>query len=77
MIKFGKNPEQLQKLTTLAQQKGLPLRDLLLSDEHLDAVCGIFYEGMPKMVRMAFNRQKFTAFYQRQRETIVSQVLDE
>lgn len=77
MIKFKKNPEQLEKLNTLAQQKGIPLREMLLSDEHLEPVCNILYDGMPKMVRMAFNKQKFTDFYQNNRETIISQVLSE
>lgn len=75
MIKFKKNPEQLAKLTELAKQKGLPLKEMLLSDEHLESVCNVLYDGMPKMVRMAFNKEKFTSFYQKNRETIVAQVL--
>lgn len=75
MIKFKKNPEQMAKLQQLAQQKGLPLKEMLLSDDHLQPVCNIFYDGMPKMVRMAFNKEKFTNFYQKNRETIIAQVL--
>lgn len=42
----------------------------MLSDEHLSAVCDIFYEGLPKLARMTMKREKFQTFYLNQREKL-------
>ena len=45
---------------------------MLLSDDHLDKSSEIFYQGMPKLVRMTMNLTKFKAFYKNNREKIVN-----
>lgn len=59
---------QSQKLIALAKSVQLPVRELILSDEHLDAVAPIFYDGLPKLARMSMNRDKFKTFFSKQRQ---------
>lgn len=69
---YQKNKAQKDALIALAKQVNLPVRDMLLSDEHMDASSEIFYQGMPKLVRMTMNITKFKAFYKNNREKIVN-----
>lgn len=71
-MKYQKNQLQKDALILLAKEVNLPVRDMLLSDEHLDKSSEIFYQGMPKLVRMTMNLTKFKAFYQNNREKIVN-----
>jgi hypothetical protein len=71
---FQKNAKQSTALAALAKKHNLPVRDLMLSDTHCDAVCEIFYEGLPKLARMAMNREKFKVFYTNQREKLADQM---
>ncbi len=71
-MKYQKNQVQKDALLLLAKQVMLPVRDMLLSDEHLDKSSEIFYQGMPKLVRMTMNLTKFKAFYKSNREKIVN-----
>ncbi len=71
---FQKNNTQAAKLTALSKQVNLPVRDMMLSDEHLDKVCPIFYEGLPKLARMTMNREKFKTFYLNQRVKLADQM---
>ena len=71
-MKYQKNQAQKDALIALAKKVKLPVRDMLLSDEHLDKASEIFYQGMPKLVRMTMNLTKFKAFYQNNREKIVN-----
>jgi hypothetical protein len=71
-MKYQKNQLQKDALILLAKEVNLPVRDMLLSDEHLDKSSEIFYQGMPKLVRMTMNLTKFKAFYQKNREKIVN-----
>lgn len=69
---YQKNKAQKDALIALAKQVNLPVRDMLLSDEHMDASSEIFYQGMPKLVRMTMNITKFKAFYKNNRKKIVN-----
>jgi hypothetical protein len=71
---FKKNNVQAEKLTALSKEVNMPVRDVMLSDEHLDKVCPIFYEGLPKMARMTMNRDKFKTFYLNQRVKLADQM---
>jgi hypothetical protein len=71
-MKYQKNQLQKDALILLAKEVNLPVRDMLLSDEHLDQSSEIFYQGMPKLVRMTMNLTKFKAFYKNNREKIVN-----
>ena len=71
-MKYQKNQAQKDALIALAKEVNLPVRDMLLSDEHLDKSSEIFYAGMPKLVRMTMNLTKFKAFYKNNREKIVN-----
>jgi hypothetical protein len=70
--KHQKNKAQMDELLALAKQVNMPVRDMLLSDEHFEASSAIFYKGMPKLVRMTMNATKFKTFYQNNREKIVN-----
>ncbi len=71
---FKKNNPQAQKLSALSKELNLPVRQIMLSDEHLDKVCPIFYEGLPKLARMSMSREKFKTFYINQREKLADQM---
>jgi hypothetical protein len=71
---FKKNNQQAQKLSALSKELKLPVRQIMLSDEHLDKVCPIFYEGLPKLARMSMSRDKFKVFYVNQREKLADQM---
>ena len=63
MYKVKKNDKALIELKALANKSGLSVRDLILSEDYLNNVCDIFYSHMPKLVRMAMNKEKFIKFY--------------
>jgi hypothetical protein len=65
---------QSQKLIALSKEVGLPVRELMLSDAHLEQVAPIFYEGLPKLARMTMNRDKFKAFFVKQRLQIADEL---
>ena len=65
---------QSQKLLALSKEVGLPVRELILSDAHLEQVAPIFYEGLPKLARMTMNREKFKAFFVKQRQQIADEL---
>jgi hypothetical protein len=71
---FQKNGNQAAKLTALSKEVNLNVRDMMLSDEHLDKVCPIFYEGLPKLARMSMSREKFKVFYINQRVKLADQM---
>ncbi len=71
---FQKNGNQAAKLTALSKEVNLNVRDMMLSDEHLDKVCPIFYEGLPKLARMSMSREKFRTFYVNQRVKLADQM---
>jgi hypothetical protein len=71
---FKKNNAQAQKLSALSKELNLPVRQIMLSDEHLEKVCPIFYEGLPKLARMSMSREKFKVFYVNQRENLADQM---
>ncbi len=68
---------QSQKLLALAKEVGLPVRELILSEAHLEQVAPIFYDGLPKLARMSMNRDKFKAFFLKQREQIANEMFPE
>jgi len=65
---------QSQKLIALAKEVGLPVRDLMLSDAHLEQVAPIFYDGLPKLARMSMKREKFQVFFAKQRQQIADEL---
>ncbi len=71
---FKKNQQQAQQLSALSKELNLPIREIMLSDLHLDRVCQVFYEGLPKLARMTMSREKFKAFYINQREKLADQM---
>ncbi len=71
---FQKNNNQASKLTALSKELNLPVRELMLSDEHLDKVHPIFYEGLPKLARMSMSKDKFKTFFINQREKLADQM---
>jgi hypothetical protein len=71
---FQKNNAQAVKLKELSKELGMPVRDIMLADEHLDRVCPIFYEGLPKLARMSMSRDKFKVFFVNQRSKLADQM---
>jgi hypothetical protein len=71
---FRKNNVQASKLTALSNELKLPVRELMLSDEHLEKVYPVFYEGLPKLARMSMSRDKFKTFFVKQRSTLADQM---
>ena len=71
---FKKNNTQASKLSALSKELNMPVRDIMLSDQHLDQVCPIFYEGLPKLARMSMSKDKFKSFYLNQREKLADQM---
>jgi hypothetical protein len=74
---FQKNGAQAAKLAALSKELELPVREIMLSDEHIDKVCQIFYDGLPKLARMTMNRDKFKAFYLNQRLKLADEMFPE
>lgn len=72
MFKVDRNDKAFKELNDYATSIGKPLKEVLLSDEHLDKVAGIFYSHMPKMVRWSMKEPKFKEFYKEHRETFVN-----
>lgn len=48
----------------------------MLSDEHLQSVCSIFYKNSPKMVNWSMKEDKFIEFYKKHREKLVENIGD-
>lgn len=71
MYKVNKNDKTFKELEAYAKKNNKAMKDVLLSDEHLEKVCDIFYEHMPKLVRWSMNKEKFVAFYKDNRETFI------
>lgn len=74
MFEAKKNEKAFKELADYAKKTSLPLKQVLLSDEHLDNVAAIFYKNMPKLVRMAMKEQKFKEFYKANREQFTGQM---
>jgi hypothetical protein len=73
-VAYQKNQKQSAALSALAKQHSVTVRELMLSDEHLTAVCDIFYEGLPKLARLTMKREKFQAFFLNQREKLANEM---
>jgi hypothetical protein len=71
---YQKNAKQSAALHALAKQHSMTVRELMLADEHLDSVCDIFWEGLPKLARMTMKREKFQTFYLNQREKLADEM---
>jgi hypothetical protein len=71
---YQKNAKQTTALVALAKQHNMSVREVMLSDEHLAAVCDIFYDGLPKLARMTMKREKFQTFYLNQREKLADEM---
>lgn len=74
MYKVNKNDKSFQELNSYAKSIKIPLKDLLMSDEHLEKVCDIFYAAMPKLVRFAMKKPAFIEFYKKNRVLFVKQM---
>jgi hypothetical protein len=71
---YQKNNVQAEKLAALSKDLGAPVRQIMLSDEHIDKVVPIFYDGLPKLARMAMTRDKFRAFFLNQRQKFADEM---
>jgi hypothetical protein len=71
---YQKNNTQAAQLSALSKELNMQVRDMMLSDEHLDRVCPIFYEGLPKLARMSMSRDKFKVFFTNQRVKLADQM---
>jgi hypothetical protein len=67
---YQKNAKQTAALSVLAKEHNLSVRELMLSDDHVTAVCDIFYDGLPKLARITMKREKFQTFFVNQREKL-------
>lgn len=74
MYKVKKNDKALVELKALAESSNMDVKSLLLSVAHLDKVCEIFYAQMPKLVRMAMNKEKFKVFYSQHKEEFANSI---
>lgn len=74
MYKVNKNDKAYKELQAYANSKNKKLKDVLLSDDHIEKVTDIFYEHMPKVVKWSMKKEKFVDFYKNNRETFVSQM---
>lgn len=74
MFKVNKNEKAFKELESYAKSQKMPIKQVLLSDEHLEKVCDIFYSHMPKMVKFAMKKDKFTEFYKAHREQFVESI---
>jgi hypothetical protein len=74
IMAYEKNAKQSAALSALAKQHNISVRELMLADEHLSAVCDIFYDGLPKLARMTMKREKFQTFYLNQREKLADEM---
>lgn len=76
MYKVQKNDKAFQQLEKYAKEQGKSLKEVLLSDDHLQQVSDIFYENMPKVVKWSMKKEKFVEFYKNHREQFVAQIKD-
>lgn len=74
MFKVKTNDKAFKDLDNYAKSVGKPLKEVLLSDDHIIPVCDIFYGEMPKMVKFAMKKQAFVEFYRTHRENFVAQM---
>lgn len=71
---YQKNAKQTAALVALAKTHSMSVREVMLADAHIGAVCDIFYEGLPKLARMTMKREKFQTFYLNQREKLADEM---
>lgn len=74
MININKNDKAFKELADFANKVKLPLKEVLLSDEHLNEVSQIFYKHMPTMVKWTVKQDKFVTFYKDHREALVEKI---
>jgi hypothetical protein len=74
MYKVNKNDKAFKELDAYAKKNNKTMKEVLLDDSHLEKVCDIFYEHMPKVVKWSMKKEKFVNFYKDNRETFVSQM---
>lgn len=74
MFEVNKNDKAFKELENYSKKVGKPLKEVLLSDEHIDTVSSIFYKHMPKMVRFVMKEPKFKEYYRTHREQLVGSV---
>lgn len=70
-LQVNPNHKGYQTLLRYSQNRGITLKELLMSDEHLDAVCDILYKEMSGAIRLILKKDKFKAMFLNQRETLV------
>lgn len=74
MFQVKKNDKTFKELDLYAKSLSLPLKKVLLSDDHLDKVSAIFYKNMPQMVRWSMKEEKFKEFYKANREKFTANI---
>ena len=73
-MKLNKNDKAFKELDAYAKKIKQPLKQVLLSDDHLKQVSSIFYKHMPKVVKWSMKEEKFRDFYKNHRESLVATI---
>lgn len=71
-LKINANHKGYKEIKTFADSKNMSIRDVMVSEEHLDSVVDILYKNMPKTIRWILNRDKFKQKYLDQRDLIAN-----
>ncbi len=70
-LQVNQNHKGYQTLLRYSQNRGITIRDLLMADEHLDAVCDILYKEMSGAIKLIVKKDKFKTMFLNQRESLV------
>lgn len=70
-LKVNQNHKGYKDLLKYSQGKNMTVREVMMSDDHVDAVCDILYKHMSTMIRYLVKKDKFKNLYIAQRESLV------
>ena len=73
-VNLKQNDPAFKELAEYADSVKKPLKEVLMSDEHLDQVSTIFFKHMPKMVKWTMKGDKFKTFYKNHREQLTANI---
>lgn len=76
MFKVGKKDPASKELQDYSDKVKVPLREILLSDQHIDVVSPIIYKHLPKVWKWKFkDEMKFKEFYRSHRQQMVNMMV--
>jgi hypothetical protein len=75
MYKIDTNDKAFKELNDYAISVKQPLKDVLLSDAHLEQVTRIFYPHLPKPLKFVMKLDKFKEYYKEHREKLVKHMI--